>query len=71
MDPFQNRNFKQWANFLRKKGFSAFIQIPAEDGTVYQTDINNRPRVNLTLDKDLGVDISSAPALVTCGLPDF
>ena len=69
MDPFKNRNFQPWANYLRKNGFSAFIQIRSEDGTVFQADINNHPRNNLTLDKDLDVDISTAPAVVSRALP--
>ena len=69
MDPFQNRNYKPWANFLQKHGFSAFIQIRSEDGSVFQADINNHPRNNLNLDKDLGVDTSIAPAVITHALP--
>ena len=69
MDPFQHRNFKPWANFLRKHGFSAFIQIRSENGSVFQSDINNHPRNTLTLDKDLGVDTSTAPTVVTRALP--
>ena len=54
MDPLKHYSFAKWSNFLKKNGFTCFMQIRDKSGAYYEIDINSHNnKKNLFLGDEL------------------